>query len=205
MSTYWLEQGVLRHLIPEGESVIGRGAEVTIRVNDRKVSRTHARLRRCGEVVTLEDLGSSNGTWLNARRVQARETLTVGDVLALGGATLRFSVSEEEPPASVSLGVELVERRIESAPTPAVTDAHLSTVAIIEALVSSPTARSAPARVAGHVSVAVDRMLAGLGERGESLSEDDAARVRRILRRVTRLDPALLAWAREADARLGAR
>ena len=50
------------HPLPEkGEVVIGRGDGVDVRVDERSLSRRHA-LLRIGEAITVEDLGSANGT-----------------------------------------------------------------------------------------------------------------------------------------------
>ena len=78
--------------IPTGRSVIGRGADVDIAVDDTAVSRRHAAVTRAGDVVTLEDLGSSNGTTVNGGRIHGRVTLAVGDVVGVGEVQLHYGV-----------------------------------------------------------------------------------------------------------------
>jgi pSer/pThr/pTyr-binding forkhead associated (FHA) protein len=55
--------------IPPGRSEIGRQAGVAILLDDQDVSRRHAVLDRTGGRVVLADLGSTNGTWVNQRRL----------------------------------------------------------------------------------------------------------------------------------------
>jgi hypothetical protein len=60
--------------------VIGRGSDCDIPLLDRAVSRHHARLRRTPEGWDVLDLGSTNGTWLNGRRI-VRAVAQPGDEL----------------------------------------------------------------------------------------------------------------------------
>jgi DNA-binding winged helix-turn-helix (wHTH) protein len=85
------ERGVLP--LHEGESVIGRGEEVAIRIDVDGVSRRHARIVADGGRFTLEDLGSKNGTYLRERRLEGPAALEDGDSFRLGRTTLVFSVS----------------------------------------------------------------------------------------------------------------
>src|SRR5437762_742697 len=49
------------------EITLGRAAEAIVQIDDKRVSRDHARIRRRGADITLEDLGSHNGTRVNGR------------------------------------------------------------------------------------------------------------------------------------------
>lgn len=83
------DDGVVLIPIPEGSSKIGRGFSVDIRLEDPTVSRRHAILvREGGETLVLDDR-SANGVHVNGTRVQ-RARLQDGDVLVLGGLSLRF-------------------------------------------------------------------------------------------------------------------
>jgi len=62
---------------------IGRVSECDLVVKDRFLSRQHARLYRQGDHVWIEDLGSSNGTWVNDRRVEQPIEIHPGDELRL--------------------------------------------------------------------------------------------------------------------------
>jgi two-component system response regulator AtoC len=75
----------------EGQSiVVGRAEPATFVINDRSLSRTHARLSLRDGGVTLEDLGSTNGSSINGARVQ-KVLLNEGDVAQLGTIELRIA------------------------------------------------------------------------------------------------------------------
>jgi pSer/pThr/pTyr-binding forkhead associated (FHA) protein len=69
---------------------VGSGSGCDILIKDRTVSRRHAILKRFGSDWAIEDLGSTNGTWVNGRRV-AGVSLTTGDHIALGSARFFFN------------------------------------------------------------------------------------------------------------------
>src|SRR5262249_32893094 len=70
------------------EATIGRALGSTVRIPSSDVSRLHCRLRVEHGVVTVEDLESVNGTFLNGARVRGVETVRPGDRLTLGPVTL---------------------------------------------------------------------------------------------------------------------
>ncbi|PWU56895.1 FHA domain-containing protein [Micromonospora sp. S4605] len=70
--------------------VIGRAPTVDVVLNDLHLSRRHAQVWLTPEGVSLADLGSTNGTWLNDRRITGEERLSDGDVIRLGRTELRF-------------------------------------------------------------------------------------------------------------------
>ena len=69
--------------------VIGRSRECDIRVADGNASRRHAEVTQDGEAWVVADLGSTNGTELNGRRI-TRETLTDGDRITIGATDIVF-------------------------------------------------------------------------------------------------------------------
>ena len=72
-----------RHLLA-GESIsIGRAAGNDLVITGKRVSREHARVRRSGLHVLLEDLHSANGTLLNGERLLAATELHDGDEVAV--------------------------------------------------------------------------------------------------------------------------
>ncbi len=78
----------------DGDSLtIGRGNESEVPVEEAGVSRAHARLKKAGETWFLEDLGSTNGSFVSAVRVKKPVALTRGDRVQLGPTLmLRFDI-----------------------------------------------------------------------------------------------------------------
>jgi hypothetical protein len=81
-----LEVGTASHALT-GSTVIGRGAEADLQLTDTGVSRRHAEVRVLGDTVEVHDLGSTNGTWVNGRRVQTA-SLRDGDRVTVGTTDL---------------------------------------------------------------------------------------------------------------------
>lgn len=77
--------------IPEGETPVGREAGPGLAlVGESTVSRLHAKLVRKGTTVILQDLNSTNGTFVNGLRVSAQQILKVGDEVQFGAVRYRF-------------------------------------------------------------------------------------------------------------------
>ena len=74
--------------LPEGDHVIGRGQDVAVHLYTPLMSRHHARIRVRGNRLTLEDLGSKNGTLVNGERVNGTVELHSGDSIQVGGELL---------------------------------------------------------------------------------------------------------------------
>ncbi len=75
-------------------TVIGRLPECEVTLDDPSVSRKHARITLQGEQWRVEDLGSTNGMWVNGAQVGQSE-LRDGDRLDLGGVKLRFATGAD--------------------------------------------------------------------------------------------------------------
>ncbi|MGA2035553.1 MAG: FHA domain-containing protein, partial [Thermoguttaceae bacterium] len=73
------------------ETIVGRARTCDIVLDDPRVSRRHARLVRSGEHVTIEDLHTSNGTFVNAQQITAPQALRSGDIVAIGRFTLKLT------------------------------------------------------------------------------------------------------------------
>lgn len=80
------------YTIAGGDVVLGRAPDADIVLDSTSVSRHHARLHRDADTVTLEDLGSTNGTSVNGDRLTGPARLSVGDSLQLGDVELQFGV-----------------------------------------------------------------------------------------------------------------
>jgi FHA domain len=83
----------------DGDVVIGReGADLTI--DDPELSRRHARVKPVDGGVEIEDLGSTNGTFVNGERVAAAVRVTTGASLDVGDS--RIAVELEPEPAGAA-------------------------------------------------------------------------------------------------------
>jgi pSer/pThr/pTyr-binding forkhead associated (FHA) protein len=79
-AAYDLSQGAL----------LGRGDHADIRLEDTFASSQHARLVPQGDVMVLEDLGSTNGTYLNGEPLRGPQPLHVGDSIRIGDSEFTF-------------------------------------------------------------------------------------------------------------------
>jgi hypothetical protein len=78
-------------LVPLEQRVthIGRGAGADLRLEDQRVSRSHAIIVRHGRFARVLDNRSSNGTYINGRRIIATN-LTDGDVIGVGPVAIQY-------------------------------------------------------------------------------------------------------------------
>ena len=81
-----------RIAVGEDPLTIGRLPECDIVLDDSKVSRRHAEVRRDGISVSVVDLGSTNGTMVNGAGIRER-ALSDGDQITVGATTLRYEAS----------------------------------------------------------------------------------------------------------------
>ena len=79
-SAYDLSQGAM----------LGRGDQADIRLEDSFASSAHARLVPQGDVMVLEDLGSTNGTYLNGEALRGPQPLHAGDTIRIGDSEFTF-------------------------------------------------------------------------------------------------------------------
>ena len=75
--------------ISEG-ATMGRAEGADIEIDDPFASSVHARIFPRGQFMYIEDMGSTNGTFLNGRRLRAAERLKVGDTVRIGETEYRY-------------------------------------------------------------------------------------------------------------------
>lgn len=103
-SRTWLNWNDKVFQLSEGEHILGRDPRCHVWVDASGVSRRHARIVVTGAEVHLEDLGSSNGTFVGGRRISAPHRLAHGDVIELGSTAMTFRIwSDEHPPKTERL------------------------------------------------------------------------------------------------------
>jgi DNA-binding winged helix-turn-helix (wHTH) protein len=88
----WLAYGTREFPLANGEHIVGRDSNASVRLDSSKVSRKHARLVVTGVRATLFDLGSKNGSFVRGIRVAGPTTLQPGDDLRIGPFALVFRV-----------------------------------------------------------------------------------------------------------------
>jgi pSer/pThr/pTyr-binding forkhead associated (FHA) protein len=107
------------HPLSGDSTTIGRAIENSIVITSKRVSREHARIRREGRRVFLEDVGSTNGTFLNDERIFGPVELRDGDRIGVGEVTFVFhdpdTTTRENPlpelEVNVAAGIVRVDRR----------------------------------------------------------------------------------------------
>ncbi|MFX4270796.1 FHA domain-containing protein [Propionibacteriaceae bacterium Y1685] len=83
-----------RYLVQTDEVTAGRHPKSEIFLDDITVSREHAVLRRADGVITIEDKGSLNGTYVNRKVIEGAVELVDGDEVMIGKFRLVFHTSE---------------------------------------------------------------------------------------------------------------
>ena len=76
----------------DGDIVLGRGDRAEIRLEDPYASGAHARIYEQGDLMVIEDLDSTNGTYLNEELLQSPRPLHPGDRVRIGDSEFTFEV-----------------------------------------------------------------------------------------------------------------
>jgi hypothetical protein len=71
-------------------AMFGRADAADIHVEDQFASSSHARIDNRGGAMYLEDMGSTNGTYLNGHKVKSAEPLGTGDTIRIGDSEYRY-------------------------------------------------------------------------------------------------------------------
>ena len=77
--------------LADGVTSIGRHDDCLIRIKSSQVSRRHCEVFEVADKLTIRDLGSSNGTFVNGKKVAGQQVLKPGDELTVGAVTLRVA------------------------------------------------------------------------------------------------------------------
>jgi DNA-binding winged helix-turn-helix (wHTH) protein len=85
-----LTRGTHSFALQNGDNLIGRDPDVHVFLDHPSVSRRHARLSITADRVTLEDLNSRNGTYVDGRGITSPTELRDGTVIGVGPITLTF-------------------------------------------------------------------------------------------------------------------
>lgn len=83
------------------EVTIGRDGSNTISINDAEVSRKHARMEQRGASYVIQDLGSTNGTFINGNRVTGIQVLNGNDIVSFGENIVLIYEAVSDPNATM--------------------------------------------------------------------------------------------------------
>ncbi|MDO9299763.1 MAG: FHA domain-containing protein, partial [Anaerolineales bacterium] len=130
----------------EGDQlVIGRDSSNGVAINDAEISRKHSRLIFQGGKYVLEDLGSTNGTFVNGQRLAGQVVLKPGDVVSLGEQiVLMYDAIDQDPGATI-----VSPRHAKLTPPPA----QSSAPAPVPAHTPAPVYSAAPAKKTNLVPI----------------------------------------------------
>ena len=123
------------HRLTAAETLIGRGADVDLLIDDDGVSRRHAKVvRETDGTLKIHDLSSTNGTYVNGKRIMV-EALREGDLVRIGRtATLEVRVQQRETAEDLQLAASApsIVRQDLGGPNAEVLAAYRRTLAIRE-------------------------------------------------------------------------
>jgi DNA-binding winged helix-turn-helix (wHTH) protein len=88
--------------LAEGENIAGRGIECSLVIEATSVSRRHARFMISAGSASVEDLGSTNGTFVNDAPISTATALKDGDVVTLGKASMKVRIFDPAAPTEVT-------------------------------------------------------------------------------------------------------
>lgn len=91
-----IEVGGVQHQLRQGTTVVGRGSDAAIRIEDGAASRQHLQLIWDGKAGIARDLGSTNGSKINGQRFR-EAALSPGTVITIGETTLHFQLVPARP------------------------------------------------------------------------------------------------------------
>jgi pSer/pThr/pTyr-binding forkhead associated (FHA) protein len=99
--------------ITQQEFLIGRGTDCDLRLRVTAVSRHHCIIRALGEEVTVVDLGSRNGTFVNDQRVRSSAVLHSGDELKIGTCSFVVNLGDKGSAALGMADVDPIARTVQ--------------------------------------------------------------------------------------------
>jgi DNA-binding winged helix-turn-helix (wHTH) protein len=95
MSLQWKDRSIP---LSDGEHIAGRGAECSVIIDASTVSRRHALISVTLGVATIEDLSSTNGTFVNEKRISERTRVANGSRISLGSEVLMLLANDPSAP-----------------------------------------------------------------------------------------------------------
>lgn len=91
---------------------IGRDPSNDLILENNEISRLHTKITQSDDSYLIEDLNSTNGTFINGRKITKPENLFDGDLISLGESNIfEISISKEEE-NSAEIKTEIIEKKI---------------------------------------------------------------------------------------------
>jgi ABC-2 type transport system ATP-binding protein len=106
-----------REIPLEGEVLVGRSPDADVVLADEEVSMRHASFVESEGVTSVEDLGSTNGTFVNGERLTERRDLAAGDRVRIGATVLEVRGPGPAPATSVAQIAVAKPTRVKEIPT----------------------------------------------------------------------------------------
>lgn len=129
--------------LSKNEIYIGRDISNDIAVNDAEISRKHARLTLQGDTFVVEDLGSTNGTFVDAQRLMGPHVLRPGELIMFGeNVGMVFEAVAYDPNATMMAAGGVVQPQ--AAPAVQAYAAPSAPPAYAQQVPASPSAAYAP-------------------------------------------------------------
>ena len=102
-------------MVPNKEIVVGRSSDLDMVLVEEMVSRKHARIAYEDDAIVIEDLGSTNGTFVNGEKIK-RTQLKEGDRVLIGTSILKVIVVEGPPTEQARPNLEVVAAQRRTSP-----------------------------------------------------------------------------------------
>lgn len=151
--------------LPRDVTVLGRREDCDLRIPLGEVSRKHARLIADADMLKIEDLGSSNGTFVNGQRIQETQ-VNAGDAIQIGPVS--FVVQIDGVPADEDIQAPVVAA---AAPSP---DPEDTNMAVAAASAASTTRRQPDADVEMDIDAEMESdELSGIPEAPAANEQED--------------------------------
>ena len=91
-------------------TVVGRSHAADLALQDPSLSRRHCQLHQLGEALTVKDLGSRNGTFVNTRRIDRATLLQPGDEIRVSDSLIRLAGRSRLSPMTHTATVNIIDR-----------------------------------------------------------------------------------------------
>lgn len=197
--------------LAQRQTLVGRSKRCTIVLASRLASREHCVLERSGGALTLIELGSKNGTWVNGERVSRRRQLSRGDEVRIGSDSLEVVENARSMDAPTQRAQIATQRMPRSGTEPFEDDStgtvdNASVLDLAEVLIETAGGIEQRPQTTRVIVAAVDELLDHAGLTQPYLSASEGTRLRAIADRVHAWwpDGPMDEWRQGLDGRLAA-